>query len=475
MAEQEPQVEPVAEEEPVRSVRARGVAFGKRAVKGVARRVLAPLPIEVHRRRPPEPEPEPEPVPPPFDIDAQAPLEPGGVDVAELLRTLSIDELSASADEYYRQNLEAADYYVAKPFWSTSEVADTVTSFGQVLGSLALAEGMRVLDFGAGTGWTSRYLSQLGCEVVVSDVSPTALELAEQLYEKLPVVGWRPAPTFTRYDGRRIDLPDESVDRILCFDALHHTPNPDEVIAEMGRVLRPGGRAVFSEPGPNHSKGAQSQFEMKNYTVIENDIRMRDIERWALASGFDEVRLSIFTTEPFQVSIEGYERFVDGGAEASAFLVHHRPFLEGRRIFALHRAGEERRDSRSRDGLGGTLSVTLDPLEPGATQLTGAYEAENIGVNHWLASTAPIGPVSIGVHRYDGSGRLVDRDHARIGLDEPDGVAPGATTAGTFRLPLPEPGDHLLEFDLLAEGVAWFEINGTVPVRLAVSIPPTDG
>lgn len=136
---------------------------------------------------------------------------------------------------------------------------------------------MNVLDFGASTCWTTRCLTQLGCAVTAVDVSATALAIGRELFRVLPLVGARPEPTFLVFDGRHIDLPDESVERIACVDAFHHVPNPAEVLAELGRVLRPGGIAGFSEPGPNHSKAAHSQFEMKNFTVVENDVVMADI------------------------------------------------------------------------------------------------------------------------------------------------------------------------------------------------------
>ncbi len=396
-------------------------------------------------------------------IDEQAELAEGAIDVDELLGRLSVAELAESADRYYRQNLDGADYYFAKPFGSVSEAPDYLMTFGQVLAALDLAAGMRVLDFGAGTGWTSRYLTQLGCEVVVSDVSVTALDLARQLYERQPVAGQRPAPAFQRFDGDRIDLPDASVDRILCFDALHHTPNPAEVLREFGRVLRPGGRAAFSEPGPNHSKTAQSQFEMKNYVVVENDIRIRQIEAWAADAGFCDLRLAAFTSQPFHLSPGGYERLLAGREEAGALVEHHREFLENRRIFYLQRAGHERRDSRVRDGLAGRIEVELTSRS--RESLQGRYVAVNTGRNHWLASDAEHGPVRVGVHLYDHDGLLVERDYARIALAGAGGVAPGETSSGRFEVPAPPEAGAVLEFDLVAEGVAWFEINGTVPAR----------
>src|SRR4029077_2535679 len=96
------------------------------------------------------------------------------------------------------------------------------------------------------------------------------------------------------FDGRRIDLPDASVDRIVSFDAFHHLPNPDEVLREFARVLKPGGIAGFAEPGARHSRSPMSQFEMRTYRVVENDIDVHAIWRTAARCGFRDLEVAIF-------------------------------------------------------------------------------------------------------------------------------------------------------------------------------------
>src|SRR5207237_8554259 len=100
------------------------------------------------------------------------------------------------------------------------------------------------------------------------------------------------------------ELSDESVDRILCFDAFHHLANPDEALREMCRVLKPGGIAGFSEPGPEHSRSPQSQYEMRTFRVIENDVRMAEIHGWGRAAGFARLQLSVFNSLPFHLSLD---------------------------------------------------------------------------------------------------------------------------------------------------------------------------
>lgn len=412
-------------------------------------------------------------------IDAQVALtEPDAVDVRKLLDTYTVDELSEAADEYYRKNLDAVEYYFAKPVASIDEAPDFLICFAQVLAGVRPIKGMRVLDFGAGTGWTSRMLTQLGCEVIVCDVSATALDVARQLFERQPVAGDQPAPTFLQFDGQRLDLEDASIDRIFCIDAFHHVPNPAAVLAEMGRVLRPGGVAGFQEPGPNHSKTAQSQFEMKQFTVIENDILMHEIAGWATAAGFTDVRLAVFTSDPFHVSIDGYDDFLAGGATRQQHFDVMAPFVGERRIFFLSKGERGEADSRERRGLDAKLTVTLDPpTSTAGGTISGHAKATNTGATRWLPSSAPIGPVRLGVHLLDGDGKYLDRDFARIELPtgSRDGLHDGVRTdeAVSFDFTLaapPDAGSYRLEFDLVAEHVAWFEMNGVPTIMIPITV-----
>jgi len=210
------------------------------------------------------------------------------IDARALAATSSVEQLAARADELVR-SMEDPTALLAKPCSSLREAPDVLSCFGMLLGALAPLPGMTVLDFGAGSCWTTHFMTQLGCRVVAMDVSAAMLDLGRRRFEQQPVFGDRPAPSFSLFDGHTMDLPDGSVDRIMCFDALHHVPNVAEVVAEMGRVLRPGAVAGFSEPGPTHSRHPQSQHEMRRYGVPEFDLVLEDVWRWASGSGFDRL------------------------------------------------------------------------------------------------------------------------------------------------------------------------------------------
>ena len=162
------------------------------------------------------------------------------------------DEFNRNAETYWKDlaaNPTDREALLRKPFGTVEDAASILYRLGIVLSELRLGVGHTVLDLGAGACWLSAYLNRLGARTIALDVSPTALELGRELFRLDPRQRPDLDPQFLVYDGRRIPLPDDSVDRVVAFDAFHHVPNEDEILGEIFRVLRDGGRAVFAEPG----------------------------------------------------------------------------------------------------------------------------------------------------------------------------------------------------------------------------------
>ncbi len=93
---------------------------------------------------------------------------------------------------------------------------------------------------------------------------------------------------------------------------------------------------------------------------------------------------------------------------------------------------------------------------------------QNVGSVSWLAGSTPVGGVNLGVHLRARDGRPIAVDFARVTLA--DVTAPGHTQTVEFALASPAPGDYLLEFDLVSEGVSWFEMNGSATATVALSV-----
>ena len=220
---------------------------------------------------------------------------------ADVIARYSVEELLETAEESYRRIPDVAPL-MSKPWSFAHEAPELLENLGHLLGGLELGKTMTVLDFGAGTCWLSRCLAQLNCRPICCDPSPTALEIGRRLFAEQPLIGTTVyQPTFLRFDGHRIDLPDESVDRIICFDAFHHIPNQAEVLNEFGRVLKDGGIAGFSEPGSHHSAAPQSQYEMRHHRVLENDIDVLGIARLAQRAGFTNVTVKALSNRSLRL------------------------------------------------------------------------------------------------------------------------------------------------------------------------------
>ncbi len=99
----------------------------------------------------------------------------------------------------------------------------------------------RTLEAACGTGRHTRYLTQRGHTVVGIDATEEMLAVAREK-----------SPTATFRVGRleHLDLPVSSFELAVCSLALAHLPDVDSAIAELTRVLVPGGRLVLSDVHP---------------------------------------------------------------------------------------------------------------------------------------------------------------------------------------------------------------------------------
>jgi len=278
----------------------------------------------------------------------------------------------------------------------------------------------------------------------------------------VPIVGDRPAPEFLVFDGRTLPLSDTSVDRIVCFDAFHHVPNPDEIIREFGRVLKPGGIAGFAEPGARHSDTPMSQFEMRTYAVVENNIDVHAIWRAARAAGFTRIELALFHGPPFYVSLDEYGDFLAGGQTTERWLTSTRVYLRHVRNFFLFKGGDEGRDSRTVHGLAAALEVSLPgPARSGEPTILDVV-ATNSGTASWLPDSAEHGGVRAGAHLYDEAGALLDFNiYAEPFAGLARAVEPGETVRTRIVIPAQPAGRYRVEVDCVADKVTWFAQVGS--------------
>lgn len=111
----------------------------------------------------------------------------------------------------------------------------------------ALRAGERVLDVACGTGIVARLAAQeVGSNGAVSgvDINPGMLEIARSSAPTNMSIEWHQA------SAEDMPLPDEAFDVVLCQLGLEFIPDKLAALAEMRRVLVPGGRLLLNVPGP---------------------------------------------------------------------------------------------------------------------------------------------------------------------------------------------------------------------------------
>jgi SAM-dependent methyltransferase len=111
--------------------------------------------------------------------------------------------------------------------------------------------GDRVLDMGCGGGRHAFALYRRGADVVALDMSEKDLQEVEVMFRAMEVEGEVPAgATATAVRGTAYNLPfeDNSFDRVIAAEIMEHLPEDTTAMAELFRVLKPGGLIAVTVP-----------------------------------------------------------------------------------------------------------------------------------------------------------------------------------------------------------------------------------
>ena len=115
---------------------------------------------------------------------------------------------------------------------------------------LGLRPGDRLLDLGCGFGRHAYEAARRGALVVACDLAPAELAQVRATFAAMSEAGEQYFGTCqaTRGDATRLPFLDGSFDRIIASEVLEHVDSDDQALAELARILRPGGVLAVTVP-----------------------------------------------------------------------------------------------------------------------------------------------------------------------------------------------------------------------------------
>ena len=406
---------------------------------------------------------------------------------------------SKEAEKAYLERTGGRAWEREKPFSPAGD--DTLDDSIELLHDFAVALRLLepspadlIVDLGAGGGWVSDLLQRLNRRPVAVDISLDMLRVCRARGTRGPI----PA---VAGDFERLPFASGAFDKAICLSALHHVPDMRAAVREIARVLTPRGVAVFSEPGVGHADKPCSVAASQDFGVLEQEVLIEPFVDSCREAGFVDVRVCpiAYVIPEFDLSLEDWRRWkrlarvkrplraaekmwraalelVGAGKDSVLFeeafamrlvRLFQQP-IESHPFF-LAAKYELPRDHRPQWRAAIRVDQSPAHAAPGA-EIHARVTLENRGRTTWVAR-GDSGHVRLGIQLLDGEGRVVSRDFARADLpaDQPPGAS--QTVSAAFAAPA-HAGRFRLKFDMVAEGVTWFEPTGSPVETRTLDVRP---
>jgi ubiquinone/menaquinone biosynthesis C-methylase UbiE len=201
--------------------------------------------------------------------------------------------------EELKKRIRDHSHHINEPFNLDRNPSRMIVDFGFMVSCMHSGLANRnVLDMGSGTGWLSEWLNRMGLNVISVDLASdmgTLLHLRSQADARLSP----DRMSYVRADCHNLPFRDAFLAHAFCFDSLHHMVDYRSVFRELHRVLIPGGRAIFAEPGARHSKSEETINFLKikqvvDPTWIEKDVVLEEIYEISSSTGFSSLYIKPF-------------------------------------------------------------------------------------------------------------------------------------------------------------------------------------
>jgi SAM-dependent methyltransferase len=173
--------------------------------------------------------------------------------------------------------------------------------------------GKRALDVACGTGYGSAHLGAVAGSVVGVDADEGAVAYARRRYASPNVV-------FELMDATRLAFADASFDAVCSFETIEHLPDRDAFLAEVVRVLAPGGVFLVSTPqAPRTIDRPDNPYHFVEYARTDFEALLRRF--FAEVDLYGQRRLQTRRHRALQrLDILGLRRRLPGLSRASALV-----------------------------------------------------------------------------------------------------------------------------------------------------------
>lgn len=171
----------------------------------------------------------------------------------------------------------------------------------------------RILDAGCGNGWLGRHLPHE--DIWGIDISPAMVSLAATRLADARVG-----------DVEQLPYEDNFFDVVFARSVIHHLAHPARGVAELFRVLKPGGRIVFLDTHdnilshlPRKRMQASEHFSSLHQNMKESEYRQL-LERYFILTSWENIGFLAYTLLGFPDVFNAY-RFVPGKRLVTPFLI----------------------------------------------------------------------------------------------------------------------------------------------------------
>lgn len=143
----------------------------------------------------------------------------------------------------------------------------------------------RLLDVGASTGIIDAYLAPHVARLLGVDIDTRALGHARE-HSRGSGAG------YARADALALPVADDSIDVVVCAHVYEHVPDAGRLLAEIHRVLRPGGVCYFA--AGNRFQLVEPHYRVPLLSAMPRPLAHRLIRRLGIAERYHELHFSLF-------------------------------------------------------------------------------------------------------------------------------------------------------------------------------------